>query len=282
MENKQLQIQEIQSIGQVMKKSGLFSDLQSPEQAMVKIMAGQMLGVDPFGSTSGIHIIKGKPVISANLMAGLIKRSGKYDYKAIKHDETLCHLEFYRVDGKKEAIGESIFSMDDAKKAGLSGGNWAKYPKNMLFARAISNGFRYHCADLAISGGVYVEGELDDDKPMAEPEPKNVTPKNEPEGLKTSKETIKEVFETSKKHNETPLPIGNEPAQLLSDARDAVNSLAPEDKAKWKNDYIQMFNEPPRSAKDMDADKLEWCISWVAELRNAELNAEYNETVGGV
>ncbi len=45
--------------------------------------------------------------------------------------------------------------MDDAKKAGLSGKDvWKKYPRNMLFYRALTSGVRLYCPD--VTGGVVV------------------------------------------------------------------------------------------------------------------------------
>jgi hypothetical protein len=50
-------------------------------QIATKILAGAEMGYGPFASVQGIHVIQGKPVISANLMAAAVKRSGRYDYR---------------------------------------------------------------------------------------------------------------------------------------------------------------------------------------------------------
>jgi hypothetical protein len=104
---------------------------------------------------SGIHIIQGKPVIGAGLIASKIKGSGKYDYKVVQQDEKACSIDFYQ---GKEKIGNSTFTMEDAKKADTK--NIQKFPKNMLFARAISNGVKWYCPDV-FSGAVYVNEERD-------------------------------------------------------------------------------------------------------------------------
>jgi hypothetical protein len=60
-----------------------------------------------------------------------------------------------------QTIGVSSFTMEDAKRAGLSGGdNWKKYPRNMLFARAMSNGAKWYCPDV-FGGPVYTPDELE-------------------------------------------------------------------------------------------------------------------------
>jgi len=137
-------------------ESGLFSDIRSVAQAIVKIQAGQELGVAPFAAINGIHIIQGKPVLGAGLIAAKIKGSEKYNYSVVGHTENMCSIDFYC---REKKIGNSTFTMEDAKKAGTK--NLEKHPKNMLFARAISNGAKWHCPDI-FNGAVYTEGEIVD------------------------------------------------------------------------------------------------------------------------
>lgn len=151
----QMSVNEISTISDTFFKSGMFADIKSAQQAMVKIMAGAEVGLPPFQSMSGIHIIQGKPVIGAGLIASKIKGSGKYDYKVVQQDEKACSIDFYQ---GKEKIGNSTFTIEDAKKAETK--NIAKFPKNMLFARAISNGVKWYCPDV-FSGAVYVNEERD-------------------------------------------------------------------------------------------------------------------------
>lgn len=135
-------------------KSGLFQDLKSASQALVKIMAGNELGLPPLASISGIHIIAGKPVIGAGLIASAVKSSGKYNYRVVENTDKHCSIDFYE---GTEKIGNSSFSYDDAKKAGTK--NLDKFPKNMLFARAISNGVKWFTPDV-FAGPVYVPEEM--------------------------------------------------------------------------------------------------------------------------
>nr|QNL31652.1 MAG: hypothetical protein [Bacteriophage sp.] len=156
-------VDDIYKVSDILAKSGMFGDVQSAAKCFVKVLAGKELGIPAFASMTGIHLIQGKPALSANLMASLIKGSGKYRYKKIKHTPEVCELEFFELwQNNWESLGISSFSKDDAQAAGLLGGNpnWKKYPKNMLFARAISNGFREFCPDLALGAPVYNPDEL--------------------------------------------------------------------------------------------------------------------------
>ena len=136
-------IGQMQIMAKLFSESGMFTDMGTMAKAFIKIQAGKELGIEPFAAMSGIHIIKGKATIGAGLMAGKIKSSGKYDYKIVEHTEKICKLEFFQ---EFKSVGFETFTIEDAKKAGTQ--NLDKYPKNMLFARAISNGMKFFCPDL--------------------------------------------------------------------------------------------------------------------------------------
>lgn len=148
---------EIVKIGEVFVRSGYFTDVKEGAQAIVKIMAGKEMGIGPFEAMQGLYIVKGKLAMSSNLIAARIKKSGRYDYRIVKHTEELCELVFF--EGGTE-IGRSSFSLKDAEKAGLlNNETWRKYARNLLFARALTNGARWYCPD-AFSGPVYTPEEL--------------------------------------------------------------------------------------------------------------------------
>jgi hypothetical protein len=145
---------DIMNISKAFYESGMFTDIKSVAQAMVKISAGQEIGIPPFAAMTGIHIIQGKPTIGAGLIASRLKGSGKYDYRVVDASEKVCSIDFYQGNTK---IGNSTFTIEDAKKALTK--NIDKFPKNMLFARAISNGVKWYCPDI-FSGPVYVPEEM--------------------------------------------------------------------------------------------------------------------------
>ena len=147
--------QDALSIAETFFQSGMFVDIKSSSQAMVKIMAGQEFGIPPFAAMSGIHLIQGKPTIGAGLMAQRVKKSGKYTYNVLQLTDAICEIEFIQL--PKTVLGKSTFTVEDAKKAGTK--NIDRFPKNMLFARAISNGVRWFTPDIYDSV-VYVPEEM--------------------------------------------------------------------------------------------------------------------------
>ena len=99
---------------------------------------------------------------------------------------THCTILFKELEeGKWVAVGESKFTIEDAKRAGLikPDSAWLKYPRAMLFSRAISQGARLFCPDAI--GGIYTNeemasvgdsinniGVIPEPEPEPEPEPK--------------------------------------------------------------------------------------------------------------
>lgn len=192
-------------VSKLFADSRMFRDSQDAAQAGVKILAGLESGFGAFAAMSGVHVIEGKASIGANLMALAIKRSGKYNYRVLEHTETSCVVEIYeRWDGAWQSVGKSSFTIEDAKAAGVrfkdSRNNptpWAKFPRNMLFSRAVSNAVRWYCPDCmnvtvyaAEELGAEVDGEgnviqaeiIEPEKPAKPPEPVAWTDTKPPTG----------------------------------------------------------------------------------------------------
>lgn len=148
---------ELDQLARACVASGFFADAQQAGQALIKIQAGAELGLPPVQSMTSINVIKGRITLSAGLMAALIKRAG-YRIRVKWTDNPLCcNVSVFE---GAELVGESTFSTQDARTAGLGGANWQKYPRNMLYARAISNAARWYTPEVLT--GVYLPDELED------------------------------------------------------------------------------------------------------------------------
>ena len=149
---------DIMTLGKLLVESRYFQDAGQMAQAVVKVLAGRELGFGPIASMTGIHIVQGRPTLGADLLAKAVKRSGRYNYRVVELSDTRCELAFFERDGDKwMPIGTSSFTVEDAKRAGTK--NIDKFPRNMLFARAMSNGVKWFCPD-AIGLTVYDPSEL--------------------------------------------------------------------------------------------------------------------------
>jgi len=146
-----LNMRELKEVAEVFIQSGSFTDVKQAAQAMVKIMAGAELGFSPIVSMTGVHFFNGKVSLGANLIASLIKDSGKYEYKITEHTAEACAVEFYqKINNELKSLGVPVrYTIAEASKAGLTGkDNWKKYPADMLFAACIRQGARRYCGDI--------------------------------------------------------------------------------------------------------------------------------------
>jgi hypothetical protein len=192
-------------IGDIVAKSKMFPEVTDQAKAVVAILAGRELGIAPMASLRGIHVIKGKVEVGAGLLAAMIKASGKYNYKVAtlpENEEKECLLLWSEnIGGTWTLVGHSKFTIEDARRAKLikPDSNWEKFPRAMLFARALTEGQRKHCPDIAI-GAVYAEGEIPrDDDAIDLPPVTHVSPDQIP--------TAGEVFDSPRPVSSTvPLP----------------------------------------------------------------------------
>lgn len=155
-----MKISEILPIAQLFAESGMFADAKGAAQAFVKIQAGQEIGLSPFASMSGISIIVGKLTFGASIIASKVKSSQKYDFKVKELTDLACSIDFFE---GKTLLGNSTFTIEDAKKQNTK--NLDKFPRNMLYARAISNGQKWFCPDV-FEMAVYVPEEMNQEQTL--------------------------------------------------------------------------------------------------------------------
>ena len=147
------------------------------------IAMGRDLGLNAALALQNIHIIGGKPALGAGARAMFLAQAG-YSWRPVVHTDKQCTLRFYfRGDGMADVDGKPLdvtITMEDAERAGWvqnsrgSGkvGNYDKIPKNMLFARVISNFHRWY-APHVVGAQVYDIGEVTMENVIAATESKS-------------------------------------------------------------------------------------------------------------
>ena len=128
------------------------------QDAYVVIATGVELGLQPMRALQTIHNMKGKPSPSAALLVGLVKGADVcQSWRTVENTDKQCTIETLR---KGETERELLtYTIADAKRAGLGGGNWSKYPREMLYARCSAILARRVYPDVV--AGLYVAEELD-------------------------------------------------------------------------------------------------------------------------
>lgn len=145
-----------------MYASGYFKDMTSLSKAITKALIGQEMGMGLVQSMNSLYVIDGRVAMDSHAIRNTAVIAG-YSIKTIELNEQRCILEWtIRKDNKEEVLGVSEYTWEDATKAGLTAkSNWQKFPKDMLFARAVTRGARMYANQAFANQPVYEREELD-------------------------------------------------------------------------------------------------------------------------
>lgn len=150
-----------------------------PANLLLALEYGSALGIAPMVAVQEIHVIKGKPTLSALLQAALVRRAGHT--LRVTGDSTSATCDIIRADDPTFTFS-TTWTLDRAKAAGLlTNDSWRKYPDNMLKARAISECARNACPDV-IAGFGYTAEELGDDTADSYPQTDSGSRESDPTG----------------------------------------------------------------------------------------------------
>lgn len=129
-----------------------------PAALAAAILMGVELGMGAMESIRAIHVIKGKPSLSAETMLARARLAG-YETYWTHTDARSATLEI--TDRKGRKLLPMTFTIADATAAGLAGSeNWKKHTAAMLRARCTSAAMRAHCPEV-LGSGIYTPEELD-------------------------------------------------------------------------------------------------------------------------
>lgn len=287
-----LNMRELKEVAGVFIESGSFNDVKQAAQAMVKIMAGQELGFSPIVSMTNIHFFNGKVSIGSNLMASLIKDSGKYEYKITEHTNEVCSIQFYqRIKDELKSLGVPVrYTIQDANKAGLTGKDvWKKYASDMLFAACIRQGTRRYCADVLRGITPETDNGLEeetvdrsafDDQPEAEPP----VIQHEGESVDTS---TGEVIEGEIVHEEDSLSsqrtapqaqpsgqsaaVGSESTGSVKTAVDLATKLQKDHSVDFESLAMQFLPEGVAKFSELTDEQAAEAVPGLVDLLNAKL-----------
>lgn len=148
-----------------------------PAEAFAKMMLGRGMGMDPAQALAQIDWVKNKAEMSANAQAARLRSyigpwGERYDYEVQRLDNEECVLVFTRLwpDRGPDFLGESVFTMEDARTAGIANQMYTKYARNMLLSRAMSNGVAWFAPETTYGARVYSLGEIDPSREHPVPE----------------------------------------------------------------------------------------------------------------
>jgi hypothetical protein len=104
-----------------------------PADVFLTVMTGLDFGFKPTQAFNLVYIVKGRPSLSAEGMRALLISKG-HDFRIVEASATKAVVEGRR--RGTEEWNRAEFTIEQSKKAGLSGANWTNYTEDMLLARA--------------------------------------------------------------------------------------------------------------------------------------------------
>lgn len=180
------------------------------EDVFVIVVSGHELGLAPMQALRSIHVIQGKPVMSAELMVALVKRNRDVcEYFTLVESSPLLATYATKRAGEPEPT-RMTYTIEEARAARLADkDNWKKHTAAMLRARCSAALARAVYPDLVL--GVYETDEGDEMRREAREE----TRRSEPSAVDAI------VDETP-----TPPPVAEGAATLAFELiRDRLNAV---------------------------------------------------------
>lgn len=161
---------EARSQAEAAKADLLTADVYAKNANAYVIALGRDYGLSPAHALNMIHLIGGKPSLGAGARATFLKQAG-YDWRPVVFNDDEVRLRFaYKGESMLDANGKPLelsFTIKDAERANFivnsrgtgKVGNYDRFPKNMLFARCISNFHRFFASEV-IGATTYDVGEV--------------------------------------------------------------------------------------------------------------------------
>lgn len=176
------------SVGTMIARSGMFEARSNEAGAVIAMMcAGEDMSLLEFIRT--FHIIEGRPTMKADVMLAKFLQLGGH-YEVVERSDTAAEITLHREGGKAVTFR---LTFDEVRRAGYCYGkdgktlsrNWSTRPKNMLWARVVSDAVRV--MDPRVNAGIYTAEEMSDEpEARTEPAPKHVQEKPKPEPVKAA------------------------------------------------------------------------------------------------
>lgn len=152
---------QIKEICQAAVRSGMLpAAIKTAEAAAIIALKSRELGIPLMVGFANIHVVNGKPSMSAELMQAQARKNlPGLIFNITETDEKICTVQGQRPERGSLPVKVS-FTIEEAKRAGLLTKDvWKNYPAAMLRSRAITAALRIICPD-ALMGVSYTPEEL--------------------------------------------------------------------------------------------------------------------------
>lgn len=170
-------MREAQNLATAMFQAKLFNGYGSAPAVLSTIMAGRELGLQAVASLRGFHIVEGRHMLAADLIRGLVLKSGLADFfKCTERSATQATFSTHRKDDPDKTPTVLTYTLSEGrvafgivpgitdkdlatKEAAWTRSGWGRNPADMLVARAGAKLARLVYPE--VSFGLYAPEELE-------------------------------------------------------------------------------------------------------------------------
>lgn len=213
----------------LMANSGMLPPKVTPQSAVVAIIAGGAVGLNPFEAVQNIAVVNGRPALFGDGMKAVVQGSGQLEsetvewFKGADGSIAACQVTVKRKGNPEPIVGR--FSVKMAKQVGLWGkvGPWSLYPDRMMLARARAFAYRDGFADV-LKGVRSIEEESDI---ASGPVTTAVSVSQPVKSRKTRRSSAAEIIAANAEVVETPAPAllpaggtGDSATETVADSSD--------------------------------------------------------------
>jgi hypothetical protein len=210
---------------------------------------GAHFGGDMALAQNNAYMLKGKPSLNADAMAGIVRRSGVCRFMVITSwDNDHCTYQCARHDEPEQIVHTFTYTIEMAKAQGLTRNrNWQQMPMQMLRARALTLMLRAVYPD-AVSG-IYSPDELAD----------NMSDISDDERAQISADSLGEQISAAPRAQRAPKPQpprnaqASRPPQQAPNEHKAVDSAMP---PAFRNEPADQVPSPAQIAQGLLAASL--------------------------
>lgn len=248
----------------MLSQSGMVPKIYTgkPADIVIAMQMGSELGLKPLQSLQNIAVVNGRPTIWGDAVIAICQSSGLLEDITEVVTDTEATVTVKRTGQEPHTV---TFSMEDAKKAGLSGkaGPWTQYPKRMMKNRARAFALRDKFADVLNGFGITEE---EKDRVV------DVTPSRSTHKASASSASINSLLETLPDVAEGPITPNYDTTSLLAKIEDMQTLKDTLDVAEEIN---QAKNSQSTVLQPEDLKTMQ--IAWTAKKKQVVTANEYQK-----
>jgi hypothetical protein len=251
--------------------------IRTPAQALIVMLTGRELGLPPMLALRMIHVIDGKPGLSAELQLARFRQAGGR-YRWLATTDRVAQIQVNAPGDPTDWAQTFSFTIQEAGTAQLlDKGNWQKYPAAMLRARVASLAIRAVAPEVSmglydpdeISMGLYDPAKVDTSDDPVDTSDDKVDTSDDPvdtsdDKVVTSDDPVLPLDKLMRGKGMSPLPL-SDPACDLACCLVFIEAatISVESTKRWTPAIAKTWAALPAKIQEATEERLQKVRNWI-------------------